>query len=277
MANALNTITVKGVTQSYSDYLSSTSDTTVAKNNDLGKDAFLQLLVAQIKYQDPLEPQDNSSFVAELAQFSALEQMNNVATNLDALSTVVNGMSSSVNIRQLSSMIGMQVDWLVEDGTFDDDGNPLEQTYTGLITGVNVDDEEPTVSVNVGTNTYKLALSDIERIYNAENTATATTNPTNTTIDTGINVTTTNRSALLGQLGNLIGMDIEWDQPTNSFDADGNREYMPMRGVIRGVNLEGDEPAIIAQVDTDTYKVDVKNVANVYFGLVEPEETEVEE
>lgn len=48
--------------------------------NELGKDAFLQLLVTQLQYQDPLEPVDNTQMVSQLAQFSALEQMSNLAT-----------------------------------------------------------------------------------------------------------------------------------------------------------------------------------------------------
>ena len=270
MANALNTIVVDGTTYDAADYAE--LNKVVKKNDELGKDAFLQLLVAQMKYQDPLDPQDNSSFVAELAQFSALEQMTNVASNLDALSEVVNGMSSSVNIRQLSSMIGMNVDWSIEDGTFDDDGNPLTKTLTGLITGVNVNGDDPTVSVAIGNVNYKLKLSDIDRIYNAENdSATANTNTA-----TGINIDgSSSRSAQLGQLGNLIGMDIEWDQPIKGYyDENGEQMYAQMKGVIRGVNLEGDEPALIAQVGTDTYRVEVQNIANVYFGLEEAESAE---
>ncbi len=51
---------------------------------NLGKDDFLKLLVTQIRYQDPLKPMEDREFVAQLAQFSALEQMMNVglSTNL---------------------------------------------------------------------------------------------------------------------------------------------------------------------------------------------------
>ena len=52
-------------------------------NNDLDKQAFLKLLVAQMKYQDPMEPTDNTEYVSQLAQFSSLEAMNNMSQSVD--------------------------------------------------------------------------------------------------------------------------------------------------------------------------------------------------
>lgn len=49
----------------------------------LDKDAFLQLLVTQMKYQDPLEPTDNTEYVSQLATFSELENMQNLVANTD--------------------------------------------------------------------------------------------------------------------------------------------------------------------------------------------------
>ena len=52
-------------------------------NSELGKDAFLQLLVAQMKYQDPLQPTSNTEYISQYAQFSQVEQMNNMAASMD--------------------------------------------------------------------------------------------------------------------------------------------------------------------------------------------------
>lgn len=54
-----------------------------AKSSDLDKEAFLQLLVTQMKYQDPLEPTDNTEYVSQLATFSELEQMTNLVASSD--------------------------------------------------------------------------------------------------------------------------------------------------------------------------------------------------
>lgn len=50
-------------------------------SDDLNKDAFLNLLVTQMQYQDPLEPTSNEDFLAQMAQFSSLEQMQNLNTS----------------------------------------------------------------------------------------------------------------------------------------------------------------------------------------------------
>ena len=56
-----------------------------ALGNGVSKDTFLQLLVAQIKNQDPLSPADSTQFVAQLAQFSELEQVIGIRGDISAL------------------------------------------------------------------------------------------------------------------------------------------------------------------------------------------------
>ncbi|NLM96253.1 MAG: flagellar hook capping protein [Halanaerobiaceae bacterium] len=63
--------------------IKNTSRVSEVKNEELGKDAFLQLLVTQLRYQDPLSPMDNGEFIAQMAQFSALEQMQNMNINME--------------------------------------------------------------------------------------------------------------------------------------------------------------------------------------------------
>ncbi len=58
-----------------------------AANNQLNKDTFLQLLVAQIRNQNPLNPADGVQFVTQLAQFSELEQVMSIRTDLEQLQT----------------------------------------------------------------------------------------------------------------------------------------------------------------------------------------------
>lgn len=71
--------------------VTATDQSVKSTGTTLGKDAFLQLLVTQLQYQDPLNPQDNSEMVSQLAEFSALEEMQNVSsavTNSQALNLV---------------------------------------------------------------------------------------------------------------------------------------------------------------------------------------------
>jgi flagellar basal-body rod modification protein FlgD len=66
------------------------------KQKDLGKDAFLQLLVTQLQHQDPLDPQDNSEFLAQLAQFSSLESLQQIKEDMAALRGYIEAGTSGV-------------------------------------------------------------------------------------------------------------------------------------------------------------------------------------
>lgn len=69
---------------------------------ELDKDAFLQLLVTQLKHQDPMKPMDDTAFIAEMAQFSSLEQMQNMNKLLEQ-------QQSFGALSQASGMIGKHV------------------------------------------------------------------------------------------------------------------------------------------------------------------------
>jgi flagellar basal-body rod modification protein FlgD len=88
---------------------SSTSSLTGSIQKNMNKDDFLKLLVTQLQYQDPLSPEDPKDFVAQLAQFSSLEQQINSNTNLENLSKVIQNLQQSQNMAQGVSLLGKTV------------------------------------------------------------------------------------------------------------------------------------------------------------------------
>ena len=72
-------------TSSISTVQSNGAGATNGDQKTLGKDDFLKLLIAQVQHQDPLSPMDNQAFVAQLAQFSNVEQLQGVNSRLDSL------------------------------------------------------------------------------------------------------------------------------------------------------------------------------------------------
>ena len=86
-------------------------------NKAMGRDAFLKLLVAQLKNQDPLKPQDNSAFVAELAQFSSLEQSMGVNDRLDQMMLQNQGMANSNVINMVGQVATVKGSLITTDGS----------------------------------------------------------------------------------------------------------------------------------------------------------------
>lgn len=95
------------------------STTTKSSNSSLGKEDFLKLLVTEMQNQDPLNPMDNTQSIAQLAQFSALEQMQNVST--------------ATTTNQATGMIGDIVQWNDDSGT----------QHAGTVYGVSIVDGQP--------------------------------------------------------------------------------------------------------------------------------------
>lgn len=74
---------------------------------ELDKDDFLKILITQLQYQDPTDPMQDKEFIAQMAQFSSLEQMTNMASNFGKLSGVLNS-------SEAQSMLGRTVE--IQDG-----------------------------------------------------------------------------------------------------------------------------------------------------------------
>ncbi len=98
-----------------------TSEIPVKK--EIGKEAFLILLVAQMEYQDPLDPTDNTEFVSQLAQFSSLEALQNLQADMGDVS----GNMSALRHQTSSDLVGRVV--TVEGSDFNYSGNPVPLAY----------------------------------------------------------------------------------------------------------------------------------------------------
>ncbi|GMA61562.1 flagellar hook capping protein [Alicyclobacillus fastidiosus] len=114
------------------------STTVLNQSATLGEDSFLQLLVAQLQNQDPLDPQDNTQMVAQLAQFSALEQMTNVANTDSQVLSAIQSLQSVTSMAFEHQLIGTNIS--VDDGS----GN----TVTGQVSSIKISNGEAQVVVN---------------------------------------------------------------------------------------------------------------------------------
>ena len=101
---------------------------TKEKSSTLGKDDFLQLLVAQMQYQDPLEPTSNTEYIAQYATFSEVEQIQN--------------MSKSMDLSRASSLVGQTV----QITSTDDSGR--ETTKMGKVDYVKYENGKAMVSID---------------------------------------------------------------------------------------------------------------------------------
>ena len=85
------------------------------KSNELGKDQFLSILVAQLRNQDPMQPMNDTEFIAQMAQFTSVEQLMNMAGELALIRQ---------NIGTASSLIGKTVTW----NEYDDTGKVVQKS-----------------------------------------------------------------------------------------------------------------------------------------------------
>lgn len=84
----------------------------VSQGDDLGRDSFMSLLVTQMRNQDPLDPASNEDMIAQLAQFSSLEQMEELNENILGLAVLQQDNALMSQLTSSSSMIGMTVNYV---------------------------------------------------------------------------------------------------------------------------------------------------------------------
>jgi flagellar basal-body rod modification protein FlgD len=98
-----------------------TKKTDASGNQILGKDDFLKLMVAQLKNQDPMNPADDKDNIAQMAQFSSLEQITNLASATQELAT-------RMSVTQNIGLLGHDVTYTKADGS----------TATGTVDGLDL-------------------------------------------------------------------------------------------------------------------------------------------
>jgi len=125
-------------------YKSSTSSAAEAPKKELGKDEFLRLFTVQLRAQDPLKPMDSAEMTSQMAQFSSLEQLTNINTNLNNLLLFQNSLQNV----SATNMIGKQVMLASND-----------EIHT--VTGVLFDNNQTYLELDNGS---KIQLGDVKKI-----------------------------------------------------------------------------------------------------------------
>ena len=107
------------------------TQTASGKNAEMGKDQFLKLFVAQLQHQDPMNPMEDSDFMGQMASFSTLEQVTNLATANEAI-------AANLHLSQSVGLIGRTVTWTDE----------ADVTHTGVVEKVSQQDGNPVLTVS---------------------------------------------------------------------------------------------------------------------------------
>ena len=118
-------MSISGITSNDSSYADAIG------GGQMGKEAFMELLVQQLKNQDPLSPMDNDKFIAQLTQLSSLEGIQNLNENMVGLAMLQQGNALMSQLTQSSALIGKEV-------TYTDFETGEERT--GMVQSVKIED-----------------------------------------------------------------------------------------------------------------------------------------
>ncbi len=121
----------------------------------MGQDEFMKLLVTQLSNQDPLSPMKNEEFVAQLAQFSSLEQLVNVNERLDGLAVAQLSQNGASAVNFIGKDVRAMADWVEVDGE-----NPADLNFELL---GNAEDVTVTIKDEDGNVVRSMSLSDMKQ------------------------------------------------------------------------------------------------------------------
>jgi len=147
-----------------------TTAATTSKTTALDKNAFLNLMISQMKYQDPLDPMKADEFLSQLSQMTQVEQLQNIADSLSAMkktaenSSVTNWISTIGKKMNVDSNVlskGDQV-YLTPAGDFDEIHLTLKNTSDGSTKEVKIAKGEPLVYTYDGENAVSVAATALK-------------------------------------------------------------------------------------------------------------------
>jgi flagellar basal-body rod modification protein FlgD len=122
-----------------------------AKTNgsELGKDQFLKILITQLKNQDPMQPMQDKEFIAQMAQFTSVEQLTNMASEMKSLRE---------SLGMASGLIGKSISWTSTDSG----GNSYQNE--GVVDAITFKDGKQYANVDG----VQVSLEKLTKIWNAE-------------------------------------------------------------------------------------------------------------
>lgn len=188
--SGIDSITSSSITSIMDKYGIDTSSST-SSSDGMDKDAFLNILVTQMQYQDPLEPTTNEDFLAQMAQFSSLEQMQNLNTSFS--------MQQGYNLVG-KSVIGLSVNSVTSESTY----------VEGIVDSVRLKNGDTYLSVDG----IDVLLSDVEAVVNN-----STSNDDLTAAISQINASLSEIKETLANLTESNTDDVASDEEATSADA----------------------------------------------------------